>query len=87
MPFRDELEEAWMQLVWLKEMDLLNGIRSSNFSLSNLTSWQITDISPLEERMNGKMLPLLRCYSVPLANIKSELIYLEHEDSLEYIDI
>lgn len=52
MLFTDVPEAAKMQLVWLEETDLLNGTRSSNFSFSRLTSWQITEISPLH---NDKM--------------------------------
>ncbi|KAK8482952.1 hypothetical protein V6N12_005706 [Hibiscus sabdariffa] len=50
--FRDEPEEARMQLVWLEDIDLLNGIRSSNFCFSTLISSQITDISPLQKGQN-----------------------------------
>jgi len=46
--FRDEPDEARMQLVWLEERDLLNGTSKSNFSFRCLTSWTITEISPLK---------------------------------------
>lgn len=50
MLFKDNPEVvAKMQLVWLEETDSLNGTRSSNFSFNSLTSWQITEISPLHK--------------------------------------
>ena len=46
----DEPDEANLQVVWLDETDMLKGTRLSNFSFSKLTSWHITDISPLQNR-------------------------------------
>lgn len=47
--FEDELDEAKIQLVWLEHKDLQRGTRSSNFSFNNLTSWHMTEISPLQK--------------------------------------
>lgn len=53
MLFREELEEANLQLVWLEERDWLRGTRSSNFTFRNFTSWQITEISPLQKEKDN----------------------------------
>lgn len=59
--FEDEADEAKMQLVWLDESDLLNGISPSKVSFSILTSWHITDISPLEQKDRGSSAWELLC--------------------------
>lgn len=60
-----------MQLVWLEVRDLLSGRRSSNFSFSNLTSVQITDISPLQKSIKCQFQkPVLKDFNKKLTIYK-----------------